>query len=195
MKDKLTEEQSQEILKALDEALANDVWEKSSFLKAIGKRLHGVRDRLIAQLNLVENENLKVTEHLANRIALHSGKREIFIVLYSSDGSNLQAWERIIANLPKQMISRPIYADEKDAREIIRLKENKANDAYISVYVNQTDILPVSADKMPTDKLGKSLLSLKAKSLNLENIGRFVHQSEVYKYYQARLIKALPGEV
>jgi len=103
-------------------------------------------------------------------------------------------WERIIANLPKQMISRPIYANEKDVKDIIKTKVNKTNEAYVSMYVNQTDILFTEAEKTPKDKLGKALLSLKNKSLILDNVNRFVHESGVYKLTHARLVKNVVQE-
>ena len=87
------------------------------------------------------------------------------------------------------MISRPIYADEEDIKALIRTKENKINEAYVSMYISQSDILPLPADKIPVDKLGKPLITLKDKSLSLDNINRFVHESGSYQYSQGRLVK------
>ena len=101
----------------------------------------------------------------------------------------MQSWERILMNLPKQMISRPIYDDEADIVALIKTKENKNNEAYVSMYISQGDILTISADRTPVDKLGKSLLTLKDKSLSLDNINFFVHQTGTYQYKQGRLIK------
>lgn len=61
--------------------------------------------------------------------------------------------------------------------------------AYVAIYISQSDILHLSADKAPVDKLGKPLLTLKDKSISLENISRFVHVSGVYRYSNGRLIK------
>ena len=99
-----------------------------------------------------------------------------------------EKWERIVNNLPKQIISRPIYADEENANQLIRSKENKLNEAYVAIYINQSDIIPMG-DKTPTDRLGKPLLTLKDKSLSLNNINRFVHVSGVYQYLAGKLIK------
>lgn len=189
MKDELSEQQTNAILKALDDAIEQGPWEESNFLKVIGKNLREIRDGFANQLNSAGREKAKITSHLANRIALRSGQQEIFISLYSSDGMNLQSWERIIMNLPKQMISRPIYADEADVKALLRTKENKMNEAYVSIYVNQSDILTLPSDKVPVDRLGKPLLTLKDKSLLLDNVNRFVHTSGSYQYHQGRLIK------
>jgi intracellular multiplication protein IcmQ len=189
MKDKLSDEQNEAILKALNDAIDKGPWDKSNFLKVIGKNLIEIRDTFLSQLGANSQAQLKAESHLANRIALRSGQQEVYVSLYSSDGINLQSWDRIVANLPRQMISRPIYADEEDAKAIIKTKENKQNEAYVAIYINQSDILLLSPDKAPVDKLGKVLLSLKDKTLNLDNISRFVHISGSYRFVNGHLIK------
>lgn len=189
MKDRLSDEQNEAILKALEEAIAQGPWDQSNFLKVIGKNLNEIRDEFLNQLGASSHAQLKAETHLANRMALRSGQQEVFISLYSSDGGNIQSWERIVSNLPRQMISRPIYADEEDIKALLKTKENKLNEAYVAIYINQSDILALAADKAPVDKLGKTLLTLKNKTLTLENISRFVHHSGVYKYAQSRLTR------
>ncbi|KTC66541.1 IcmQ protein (plasmid) [Legionella adelaidensis] len=187
MKEELSEQQHEAILKALEEAIESGPWEESSFLRIIGKNLRDIRDKYEQQIQ--GSEKNKTASNLATQTALHNDQIEVFIGLYSFDGSNMQSWERILTNLPRQMISRPIYAEEQDIKNIIRTKENKINEAYVAIYINQLDILPTSSDKTPTDKLGKALLTLKDKSLSLENITRFVHISGIYKYNNGRLLK------
>ena len=41
-------------------------------------------------------------------------QQEIFVSLYSSEGSNIQSWKHVAAEFPRHMISRPIYANEED---------------------------------------------------------------------------------
>lgn len=188
MNDRLSREQSNTIMKALDDAIKKGPWDKSNFLRMIGKNLIAIRDNLTNQLN-PNSDALTAESHVANRVALRTGQQEVYISLYSMDGTNISSWERIVANLPKQMISRPIYADETDVKEALKIKENKINEAYVAIYINQTDILSLSTDRLSVDKLGKKLLSLKDKVLNLENISRFVHTSGVYRWNQGRLIK------
>jgi intracellular multiplication protein IcmQ len=194
MKDELSEQQTDAILKALNDAIEQGPWDESNFLRVIGKNLREIRDGFASQLQAPAHEKSKIASHLANRVALRSGQQEIFIALYSSNGTNIQSWERILMNLPKQMISRPVYDNEEDIRAVIKTKENKDNEAYVSMYISQTDILALSADKMPVDKRGKGLLTLKDKSLSLDNINRFVHTSGIYQYAQGRLVKNLSNE-
>ena len=189
MKDELSEQQTDAILKALDDAIGQGPWDESNFLRVIGKNLREIRDGFANQLHAPVHEKLKIASHLANRVALRSGQQEIFIALYSSNGTNIQSWERILMNLPKQMISRPVYDNEDDIRALIKTKENKDNEAYVSMYISQSDILAISADKTPIDKRGKRLLTLKDKSLSLDNINRFVHTSGIYQYTQGRLVR------
>ena len=188
MKDELTEQQTKAILKALDDAIDSGPWGESNFLRVIGNNLREIRENFISQLGDKELE--KLTElHAATQIARQDGQQEIFITLYSSEGSNIQAWERILANLPHQMISRPIYANEEDAKYITKSKENKINEAYVAIYIKQSDILKVGQDKLLFDKFNKPLMNLKDKSLSLDNVTRFVHMSDVYYYIKGRLVK------
>ncbi|MGC1181615.1 Dot/Icm secretion system protein IcmQ [Legionella sp.] len=189
MKEILSDEQNEAILQALDEAIKNGPWDKSNFLRAIGKNLNDIRENFVEQLGSRTKEQIKEDIYLANRLALRSGQQEVFVSLYSSDGTNIQSWERIVSNLPRQMISRPIYADVEHVKALIKIKENKQNEAYIGIYINQKDIISLPPDKILMDKLGNPLLTLKDKTLDLENISSFVHATGVYQFYRGRLIK------
>ncbi|CEK11411.1 Dot/Icm secretion system protein IcmQ [Legionella hackeliae] len=188
MKDKLTSEQAQAILQALDDTIEKGPWEESNFLRVIGKNLREIRQNFANSIgNATEAPKSKVSGS-AERSAL-SGQQEVFIGLYSTEGNNIQAWERILANLPRQMISRPIYINEQDVKNLIKSKENKINEAYVAAYINQSDILQVAPDKAPMDRFGRPLLALKDRSLSLDNVLRFVHLSGVYRYTKGRLVK------
>lgn len=189
MKDILSDEQNKAILEALDEAIKNGPWETSNFLRSIGKSLNEIRDNFAKKANARTREEVKTDTYLANRLALRSNQQEIYVSLYSADGTNLQSWERIIVNLPRQMISRPIYAEEEQIKALLKIKENKQNEAYVAIYINSTDIIPLHPDKAIIDKLGNALLTLKDKTLHLENISRFVHITGVYQFKRGRLIK------
>ncbi|MDP3267615.1 MAG: Dot/Icm secretion system protein IcmQ [Legionella sp.] len=189
MKDRLSDEQNDAILNALNDAIEKGPWDQSSFLKVIGKNLVEIRDDFLTQLGASTKAQLRAESNLANRLALRSGQQEVYVSLYSADGNNLQTWERIVANLPRQMISRPIYAREEDIKSLLKTKENKKNEAYVAIFINQGDILPLAPDKASVDKLGTVLLALKDKTLNLDNISRFVHFTGTYHYVQGRLTK------
>ncbi|MBN9230710.1 MAG: Dot/Icm secretion system protein IcmQ [Legionella sp. 40-6] len=194
MKEKLTDEQHEAIISALDKALNDGPWNESNFLGAIAKNIENIREQYLEQLGSRTSAQIKAETHLANRMALRSGQQEVFVSLYSADGGNLQSWERIVANIPRQMISRSIYATEDQVKAIIKTKENKMNEAYIGIYINQSDIIPLPPDKALSDKLGNSLLTLKDKTLDVENISRFVHTTGIYRYEHSRLIKETSGD-
>lgn len=190
MKDVLSDEQNEAILKALDEAIQDGPWDQSNFLRAIGKNLQDIRENFLNQLGARSQAQIRAEMHHANRMALRSGQQEVFVSLYSADGSNFQTWERIIANLPRQIISRPIYVEEEHVRTVIKTKENKQNEAYVAIYINQSSIISLPPDKALNDKLGNPLLTLKDRTLDLENISRFVHLNHIYQYTQGRLVKS-----
>ncbi len=189
MKEDLSEQQIKEILDALDEMLETGPWDASNFLRVIGKNIATIRENFVTQTKGGQSSS-KAEAHLANRIALRAGQQEIYVSLYAAEGNQIQSWEKIVGNLPRQMISRPIYADEQSVKASIKSKENPQNEAYVAIYVNQSDILNISEDKIPVDKLGNKLLTLKDKSLNLNNISRFVHKSGVYQFSGGRLQKS-----
>ena len=193
MNERLTDEQNARILSALNKAIEEGPWDKSNFLRMIGKNLISIRDEFLERLGAKTEHELRSESQLANKMALRSNQLEIYISLYSFDGVNIQSWERIVANLPKQTVSRPIYTNEDDLKEVLKLKDNKVNEAYVAIFIDQHDILTLAPDKVLKDKLGTSLLSLKDRSLNLENISRFVHSTGTYQYLRGRLIK-MPGQ-
>lgn len=194
MVEKSTKEQVDLVLHALNTALEVGPWKETTFLRVIGKNLQKIRDDLQNELNpTVVTVNSNKAPNLLDRVAARSGQKEVFISLYAAGGDNMQVWERLLGNLPKQVISRPIYANEEDVRELIRFKANNINEAYISVFVKNEDILQVPSDKIPKDRFGKALLMLKDKSIALENISRFVHTFGVYTYNKGRLIKNTLG--
>lgn len=188
MKEKLNDEQNAAILKALNKAIEDGPWDSSNFLRILGKKLVALRDDFIRQLGSV-NQAHQERYGLEKRVQLRDDQQEVYISLYSADGGNIQSWEKIIANLPRQVISRPIYAHEENIKEVLKLKSNKVNEAYVTVYINKSDILTTSVDRVLVDKLGNSLLSLKDKSVQLDNIFRFIHCSGIYRLSKGRLEK------
>ena len=189
MNEQLTDEQSARILKALNKAIEEGPWDQSNFLRMIGKNLLTIRDDFLTRLGAKSEHELRAESQLANKMAIRSNQLEIFISLYCFDGVNLQSWERIVANLPKQTISRPIYANEENLKDILKLKDNKNNEAYVAIHIDKQSILELAPDKVAKDKLGIPLLNLKDRSINTDNISRFVHATGTYQFQRGRLIK------
>lgn len=187
--DEAVKQKAEKLLKALDEAIANGSWDETNFILIIGKKLRVMRDTLAAQLKKIDEEPTSSASFIARQMAMQSTLKQVFVGLYSLDGVSLQAWERIIANLRRQMVSRPVYENEADIQAMIKTKEKKINEAYVSIYVDPNSILDIGSDKIPVDKLGKSMLVLKDNAINLENIDYFVHITGKYRYIRGKLIK------
>lgn len=191
MTEKLTKEQMIGILQALDEALEDGPWSASTFLGLIGKKLQKVRDDVFE--NLENNSNESSDEHSRQNqrtnTERYANMKKIFVALYAFDGSNLASWERILQHLPEQVISRAVYENEEDVVASIRSKSNRVNEAYVAIYIDPQSILTQQPEKIPADKLGKPLLVLKDKAINLENVDVFAHQSGLYRFVSGRLIK------
>lgn len=190
MQNELSKEQIDAIIQAFNEMIEQGPWDKSHFLKVIGKNLSVIRDDFVHYVNSV---GVDVSLHktlLHNKIERDGLQQQVFIALYASDGASIASWERLLLNLPKQVLSRPIYAKEEDIQSIIKTKENRINEAYVAVFINPSDIIPLGHDKAPIDKLGTSLLTLKDKSIHIDNIEKFVHLSGTYHYLKGQLVKA-----
>jgi len=186
MKDKLDQSDASAILKALDDALEKGPWNESNFLRVIGKNLKDIRDNFAREMET--DAGGQGADKQGGRLE-RSGQKEVFISLYSSEGSEIHSWERILANLPRQIISRPVYAEEEDVKFLIKSKENKYNEAYVAIFINESDLLQLSSDKIPMDKFGKQLMALKDRAVQLENITRFVHISGDYSFSKGHLHK------
>jgi intracellular multiplication protein IcmQ len=189
MKEELNDQQVDQILNALNEAIEKGPWDKTNFLKLLGKNLIEVRDGFLQQLGTRSDAQVKADTQKASITAERSTRQEVFVSVYCSDGTNIHSWERVVFNLPRQSISRPIYSAEEDIQAAIKAKENKINEAYVGFYINPSDILTLSPDKTAMDKLGKGLLNLKDRSLSLEHLSRFVHQTGVYHMEHGHLVK------
>lgn len=190
MREQLTDEQNEAILKALNEAIDTGPWDKSAFLKVLGKNLNEIRDTFLSVLSTTTLAQQKAESSLAKQTATRLGMQEIYVSIYSSGGNDMSSWERIINNLPRQMISRPIYADEEQVKHAIRQKEHPEKEGYVAIFVSPDSLLQLAADKMPVDKFGQALLALKDRSLKVENISRFVHQKGVFKFERGHLLKS-----
>lgn len=187
--DNLDSEQIKAIREAFDKAINSGPWKESNFLRAMGKRLEKIRDNFLFEVGENLPGSVETSSNLANRVALRSGQQEVYISLYCSNGGQISAWEKVIANLPRQLVSRPIYADEEQIRKRIKSKSTPANEAYVCAYVCKDDIKELPKDKIPHDKLDHPLLTLKDRAISLDDITRFVHMSVTYQYVEGRLVK------
>jgi intracellular multiplication protein IcmQ len=184
----LSDEQVNGILDALQGMLKHGSWGGSAILRALGKKLQSIHDKFESDVEAGRQATLDAEQGPVKHMPSDT-QQEVFVALYSSDGTNLSVWERLLSNLPRQSVSRPVYAHEEDVKRAIRSATNRLNEGYVSIYVDRTSMLSMPAEKIPKDKLGTELLTLKDNALKLNQLKRFVHMNNVYTYAQGRLKK------
>jgi intracellular multiplication protein IcmQ len=182
----LSPEKLKEIADALDRVVNELPWEQSVFLKALGKKFENIRNEFKESTGQ-SGEHIEQAEKDKNKFALKENQLEVFVSIYSAQGADLKQWDPIITNLVAQSVSRPTYSTEKAVREMIRSKANQVNEGYVSVHISKDDLLTSSPDRVPRDKLGNILLSLKERAIKKENIRNFYHKSGVYLYHPGTL--------
>lgn len=180
---------AKKMLHTLNDILELGSWKEGAVVAMVEKRIRTLRDELTGQINRYEETALTSTEYLAHRAHLSASHKLVYVSLYSLEGVSLTSWEKIINNLPRQVVSRPVYASEEDVQNIIKTKEKKINEAYAVFYVEAASILDLQPNKAMIDKLGKPILTLKDNAIELENIEYFVHMSGKYQFSGGHLIK------
>ena len=158
-------------------------WQQSNYLKLMHGRLAKIANDLQESINDINASHNDVVQTEGRA---HPDEQLIFISVYSAFGKMIESWERVIINLPKQYVSRPIYLHEKDAQYAARFKGVLQNEAYVSVWVKKTDIIDTG---MLKDKFNRTLISLKDKAINLANIEYFWNVSIRYKWQNTQLIR------
>ncbi|MDF1645973.1 MAG: Dot/Icm secretion system protein IcmQ [Legionellaceae bacterium] len=191
-KNKLSEQQIKALLGAFQDTIEHGPWASSALLRVLGKKLQSIYDGFETDVGLDKQAVAKKESEHHSQKKPSDSQQEVFVALYSSDGANLKSWEQILINLPRQMVSRPIYEKEEEIKQAIRSRENPVNEGYVVIYINRSNVLSMPIDRTPKDRLGTPLLTLKDKSLSLDYIVRFMHVSGVYTYTRGRLIKDLP---
>ncbi len=180
---------SLELIRALDQMIADGNWEGGLFFQAAGKKLRALSTELKTELQLTEEAQPSAVE-VIDYVKQKSGLVEIYISVYCIEGRNIKKWENVLANLPRQVVSRPVYKREKDIKDTINTKENPVNDAYVVTYVTDMDILkPSFRDKALVDRFGHELLRLKENAVKPENITKLVHVTGEYAYRKNMLTK------
>ena len=185
----VSEKQTHAILTSLRELLERGPWANSAFLRVLGKKIQKIHDDFSTRVDSTHQSlsHKSAQHHLTQKPS--ETQKEVFVALYSSDGANLESWEKILVNLPRQTVSRPVYSEEEAIKKIFKDKKKPVNDAYVVMYIDQNALLMMAGDKAPKDRFGTELLTLKAKALSLDHMLRFVHTSGVYTYQKGRLIK------
>ncbi|OGV27600.1 MAG: Dot/Icm secretion system protein IcmQ [Legionellales bacterium RIFCSPHIGHO2_12_FULL_37_14] len=183
----LTKQQQDTILQELNNAVDNPVWGKSKFLTVIGKKIASIRDEFKALLS-PPKKALATPDTVVSQSGQQTMTR-VYISIYCAKGGSINNWLSILAALPNQLASRPIYLEEEQVIDLLRAKINKENEAYISIDIPTNSLVQLVQDKIPLDKLGHQLATVKGKPINKYFTCTFVHSTGKYRYVDRQLIK------
>ena len=181
----LTRQQKDAVLHELNQAANHEVWGKSKFLTAIGKRIATIRDDF---KKLMTPANSPVIEkYNEDKDTVKASRTIVYIGLYCSKGNVINNWLSVLTSLPMQLASRPIHLEESQAIDLVNSKANKENEAYIAVEIPSSSIVQLVQNKILMDKLGHQLATLKGRPFDKHFTGTFVHKNIKYHYADYKL--------
>lgn len=176
---------NRELLAILDELLAAGDWESSLFLKVASKRVKALRDEAEALLIQATTEQ----ENKTNKDTLREGHVKVFISLYQSDGDDMRKWQNTLKGLALNNVGRPVYQNREDVQASMRARGNPACEGYAIVQIKNTDLIQMPDGRMPKDRYGNALLTVREKAVALDNIQEFVHAGkQVYDFHEGKLV-------
>lgn len=175
-----------DIKAAFDDALQDESWDQSLFLRGIRKKLQEIYDEFKQAIQPSDTSNTKTGFRQAAKTA--EDRIKVYISLYNGNGNSVRQWEQLLHNIAHQVINRPVLKTEKDVRELIRSKAIKQNEGYVEVEIPKTSIIAPPGGVPLHDSFGHELLSIKEGSVIPKTIIRFVHSSGVYMFMDNKLI-------
>lgn len=179
------EDELKKFQETYNELLANEGWEKVPFLKIMHAKLLKLKLELDDLMGLTP-ETPSLQDHQSPQAELSSDNLlKLYIYLYTTEGKRLEAWQRLLANLDKQYISRPIYRNEVDAQYAVFNAPVMHNAGYVAVWVDKKFLL--EAENGPRDKFGHELLMLKDRAIDLAKIEYFWTNSSQYQWKLGKL--------
>lgn len=171
-------EQAQTIQDALHRLVASPHFSNSTFLRLLHQQIQKLSEEFDSTMQEVYSLQEEKTEQVKKD---YVNKELVYISIYCSDGLNIDSWKRVVENLPKQYISRPIYINERNVQKAVKAKPQLMNEGYVAIYVEKQAInQPEKPDFPLTDKWGHPLLSLKDRAIDLQNVEYFWHDSKHY---------------
>ncbi len=173
------------------EMLSNEHWEDSPFMKILHAKLCKVIDEFDDLMGIQHTTNAEqVVDKSLERAAFFQSQdmQLIYIYLYTSEGKALDAWERVISNIAKQYISRPIYISEDDVQGAAQFSPILINAGYVGVWVKKSAIIVEDEAHQIKDKFGKRLISLKDRSIDLKNMEYFWNNYMLYEWKEGGLV-------
>jgi len=189
--EKIFKEYLQKFHDTYREMLSNEHWEDSPFMKVLHAKLSKVIAEFDEIIGVSSSEKIEqVVDDSLEREAnyLSQDMRLVYIYLYTSEGKTLAAWERVISNISKQYVSRPIYLVEDDVQGSAQFSPILINAGYIAVWVKSSAIIVEDEAHQIKDKFGKRLITLKDRSVDIKNIEFFWNNYMLYQWKESGLV-------
>ena len=176
---------NRELLAVLDELLGAGDWESSLFLKVASKRVRALRDE--AQ-TLLEQATTQQNAQRSGDV-LREGYLNVFISLYQADGHDMKKWQSTLKGLAVNNIGRPVYQAEDHVKASIRARGNPMCEGYATVQIKATDLIEMPEGRIPKDRYGNALLTVRENAVSLGNIKEFTHANgQIYSVGEGKLI-------
>ena len=180
----------EEFHRIYEQMLADERWQQSNFLKIIHARLQKLSDELAesAHIAMTNKENNQVDDNQDHeRVLKEQTMQLVYIHLYTSDGKELEAWERSISHIHRQFVSRSIYSNESHAQSAAQASPIFINAGYVAVWVEKSFIFPAEDGRKLKDKLGNPVILLKDRAIYLQNIEFFWNNYTHYTWKHQKL--------
>lgn len=172
------------VVAAVDEILKSQDYEESLFLRNTVKPLKAIREQAFSLLKQIDEQ-----ETSSRTIpTLEADMEPVYVLLFQSDGQNMQKWEQLLRGLSRYALGRPVYQAEADARKVIRTKMTDGQEAYVKVAVPKS-LLEASERLSPRqDRFGNVLVTLPVGAIKSDTILEFVHGKKRYHFDKGELI-------
>lgn len=172
------------MINAVDEVLKNDDYEDSLFLRNTVKPLKEIRQRAIDLLKQINQQEVESY----TKPKLEADMEPVFVLLFQSEGQNVQKWEQLLRGLSRYALGRPVYQSEADVQKVIRSKMTNGQEAYAKVAVPKSLLEASSRLSARQDRFGNTLITLPVGAIKSDAILEFVHGKQHYHFDKGELI-------
>lgn len=162
--------------------LVNNIVAQDTALRAqyqIGDKFRFIRDHLQTLVTTLENQRQALEPVQKNTSTTGVTHIPVYIYLYNTKGLILKSWQDML--MPKLFyeysVNRPVYAEKRFIEEFLRSRNNLAQHAYLTAFIDPNDILSAEESK---DLIGNPLIKVREGSLHSSNFVVFTHNEQDY---------------
>lgn len=181
----------EKLIQLIRDTIQHDVDLRTKY--GVAEKFRFVRDRLNGLLTHLEEQakKLHAEENSISRAEDSADKTLAYVYLYNAQGTVLRTWLTLLTPrvFYEYSVNRPIYSDKNHIESFIRSKANKQQHGYLTIRINQTDIVSLP-DSAPKDVMGHPIVKIREGCLHFENLIVFTHNGQDYKLSpQGELVK------